>query len=144
MVAPKSPSAFNFSTDVRSSNAVTSDPTFAFPDQREPVVGAPRQVAIEQVDRRVANTADEVLEMREMPFSHGVPGPHPVEFPRNLGPELVGALSRSREQGLPRADAPAVGRTRAPGVRQVQPARADEIRGAGIADHERDSTGIIL
>ena len=88
----------------------------ALPDEREPVVGAARQVAIEQVDRRVADAAHEILEMRKAPFLHDVPRPHPLQLARNVGPELVGALSRSREQCLPGFDTSAVRRPRALGL----------------------------
>ncbi len=113
----------------------------ALPDEREPVVGAPRQVAIEQVDRRVAHAAHEILEMRKAPFLHDVPRPHPLQLARNVGPELVGALSRSREQCLPGFDTSAVRRPRALGVWHVQPARTDETRSAvGGFDHELPHT----
>ena len=46
----------------------------ALPDKREPVVGAPRQVAIEQVDRRVATPPTKYLKCGKRPScttSHG-------------------------------------------------------------------------
>ena len=111
------------------------------PDERETVVGAPRQVAIEQVDRRVAHAAHEILEMRKASFLHHVPRPHPLQFARNVGPELVGTLSRSREQCLPGFDTSAVRRPRALGLRNVQPARTDETDSAFVRfSHGRDST----
>jgi hypothetical protein len=95
---------------------------------------------IEQVDGRVADTTHEVLEMREMPFSYDIPGPHPLQLARDIRPEFIGTFPRSREQRFPGLDTTAVRRPSAPRVRQVQPAGTDEtcsvFAGTG---HEPDS-----
>ena len=45
----------------------------SFPDEGEAVVGAPRQVPVDQIERRVADAADEIPEVREAALSGPCP-----------------------------------------------------------------------
>ena len=68
---------------------------FAFPDERQTVVRALRQMAVDQIEGRIADAADEVLEVRKVAFEDRVPRAHPFELAGDVGPELFGMLPRA-------------------------------------------------
>src|ERR1700684_876415 len=62
---------------------------FAFPDQREPVVGAFLQMPVEHVGARIRDSARVILEMRQLSFSHALPRFDPIEFRSRGGPKPI-------------------------------------------------------
>ena len=74
------------------------------------VAGVPQPSPSFVIGSRVfADAADEILEMRERPFLHGVPRPHPLQFTCRIRPELVAgcrvpaARARAAHHGRPQA-----------------------------------------
>ena len=113
---PELPQHVRRPVDLRGQHPIRVEPrraVFAFPDERQPVACARRQVPVEQVDRRVGDAADEIPEVREATLADRVPRPDPFQLAGDFRPEGVGVLTRVAEERLEGLDAATVRARRA-------------------------------
>jgi len=89
------------------------------------------EVPIDQVQGRIADAADKVLEVRERSFADGVPSARPFELAGDLSPEPIGILARARQHRLERGDAAAVGSRGARRIGRIDWARLEHDRPLG-------------
>jgi hypothetical protein len=106
----------------------TREPVLALPDESRLLAETSRDVAIEQVDRGIADAADEVAKVRETAVEHFFPGLHPFQLTCDAVPETLRVFPGAPQHRLELIQPAARGCRGARGVGRV---------GAAVLNHPK-------